>query len=1758
MTNSPSESTVHLGSSLPPGVEVQQKGKLTIQVQEVKWQSTASLQSGCSLYINWWGQAAVDNLILVIPNGCCPPAITAVFPLLSSMKQFSRYLQDMGKLELCLVVGKQDRSGGEPGVSLGNFSLEVANLSEDVQIQGSHAVLDKTGVFLAIVSLKLSLSYSLNGADAKGTDWDKSSLLGMSFEDLVAQRLNLLREKGSGEQPSPTLPSAVLKMEDIGRALTAHVRTNPAGATPPKGYDNFGQRKEVIMDFELSRRDRPSSRDSLDSDQFEISPKEQTVLDVEVRTPPKHVTSPKGVDQISQRRQLVVDVGVRSTDRVHSLSPKNVSQVSSRKQLVMDIDVPHVDRGHLQFSFDAASPRIALLEGDLPGEDGSGTIIVPSEQKQEVVSKDTKAIMDSIVSSGTPKGPKFKARSPIIQQSGRSKPSRVKQREIRVTTPSKSRPLSAPAGMKACGNSSRPASQPRVLTRPRSNQQERKGDSPTLNSRTGAARPRPRFVSLPQGKQRQGIKPISSSRRKSPLSDSELSIGRYEGKSSGNRGRAEFSAKLVSSPLKREQISTKDTQDHLQGIKTERLPSPTTQQLGSNSFRKRFMAPLKRKAGPVTPTRAQAPRQSRPDKNRSKSPLKQRPFCPELTTEEELTLDLKEEAKKNCELHSRSPESIQRVPPIIRESIRKAEPKKKAAMRIEPGEECDIHLESEEYAAVVNEQQLKSGWHELAGNLAILSGDEPCSPNMGESRSEIFEAESLQRLIERLEAFQQALQKSSAAHIADSEGNTSLDLSERLRDVDENISSISRHLTRLLPDLHIDHNLADDDKPMFAHPVTLGDEELVGQDVTERNDQELCFQPKENEKPHQCMDAEQLQRLDGSCELHCDRPNEAPQMDIFFLSEKTQNFNQEPENDKEEQKLTGSSRAPLLHDCCEVHSDSQLNRDTSPELNLRLILNVGKLTFEELALTELGIVHTSVELKENAFGSSVVQRSTCLLTVSVPGLVHSDHRGAEQSLSISPVSLGRKEAYFGHESQLNWSGLRRETLKLWVAQTMKVSATMSWEYGDALICEGRVYLARVIDSMPQTYQTKLELRRVTNLDSKSQYTGEPTRTTETAAAKIEIGITLLMEDMSGKPKMMGAWLYLSFHSITGCIPHLKKQGRIGHLHLVARTDREDNHHIPFLIDCSEADGGVKHWRLCKRRHSDAVFRAPNQLDDATLFIEVWQDWRGQDSLRKSASYNFIGLVEVPLATRQPTQLVGRVDPGPDGKGSQGSGKKDLASFHGRVEEMNVVAAEGNFSIWNPIKDVVCGSLQLRVVLGLEAQMLILQQRDRAARIVQSYVRCFTERIRAGKEECVLFAGKHNHFAKQQFSEDYKDGVTRHVLEVTVQHATDLPPNESFRGADSERCEGAFIKYLFPCDGEPFYTQDMRWGRSIFFNASVHHGIILPTSESLETHLMKMTTFSKNDGNLLFELWGCFINDSDNHTYSPNKLRLSDSGEPTSWDMRREKSVNSVEPRKKFLGTCKLSQKNLLHMISEKRRSLYSSPEVRKKFYLPVPMDQSQFQTYKRAPTLVVQVAYFILEIEDRKAHLVDTIFSDTHLREDSLLEATLEIVILKATGLESAVRGVEKNSSATTTHFENGLNSYVRCSLFASNRQLELIYPPAITCIKANDFAPKYRWTGELKIILNVQVLRELRTGNMCFEVWHHSYSHARTKLRPIVLSDESSGTDICLGVATMPSRILLHSKEGVTGWHDLSRKGVVVGSINLAVSFKKWRVRRL
>lgn len=226
------------------------------------------------------------------------------------------------------------------------------------------------------------------------------------------------------------------------------------------------------------------------------------------------------------------------------------------------------------------------------------------------------------------------------------------------------------------------------------------------------------------------------------------------------------------------------------------------------------------------------------------------------------------------------------------------------------------------------------------------------------------------------------------------------------------------------------------------------------------------------------------------------------------------------------------------------------------------------------------------------------------------------------------------------------------------------------------------------------------------------------------------------------------------------------------MHLVVRTDKEDNHHIPFLVDCGEEHEGVEGvetWRPCKRRHSDAVFRAPKQLDDATLIIEVWQDWTGQDSLRKSASHNFIGLAEVPLAGCPPTPFVEGVVPGLGGKGAQGPGKKTVASLRRQIKAMGVVAAEGNFSIWNPLKDVICGSLRLRVVLGSEAQMVNLQQQDRAARIIQSYVRCFTERIRAGTKECVFFAGKHNRFAKQQFPDDYIVILTSHhgTIEINL-------------------------------------------------------------------------------------------------------------------------------------------------------------------------------------------------------------------------------------------------------------------------------------------------------------------------------------------------------------------------------------------------------
>lgn len=123
---------------------------------------------------------------------------------------------------------------------------------------------------------------------------------------------------------------------------------------------------------------------------------------------------------------------------------------------------------------------------------------------------------------------------------------------------------------------------------------------------------------------------------------------------------------------------------------------------------------------------------------------------------------------------------------------------------------------------------------------------------------------------------------------------------------------------------------------------------------------------------------------------------------------------------------------------------------------------------------------------------------------------------------------------------------------------------------------------------------------------------------------------------------------------------------------------------------------------------------------------------------------------------------------------------------------------------------------------------------------------------------------------------------------------------------------------------------MKWSKTVHFSATVHHGILLPSGYRLDNHLKRMNGLSVDDGDLKFELWGCFASLSEDDTYPPNEMNLSDGGALSSWDMRRKRSCKHEQvnacARERLLGTAKVLKWSLFDLISARQPS---SPEVRK-------------------------------------------------------------------------------------------------------------------------------------------------------------------------------------------------------------------------------------
>ncbi|KAG6551952.1 hypothetical protein Mapa_006569 [Marchantia paleacea] len=479
--------------------------------------------------------------------------------------------------------------------------------------------------------------------------------------------------------------------------------------------------------------------------------------------------------------------------------------------------------------------------------------------------------------------------------------------------------------------------------------------------------------------------------------------------------------------------------------------------------------------------------------------------------------------------------------------------------------QCDVHRSSERGKSIGCEASLDAhegkpqkhlnfpDRHRLSGNLAILPND--MFENNLEDTQKVEDSsytELVQKLIHQIVTFRASLNK-SAVSCADvctpaaatdllNKGKTTY-LVERFKQLDDNIGSVTRLLNSLFT------QSKDYDDPKYARVAESEILEEDPRDVAEVALLDELFFPQKD--PEEFRDAAvpktkksgARKALEDICQIR----NRAPPKEQEILEGL-------PLRHWEGKSMVLSKPPP--ESPCTLHGNTQEPSDYSPAFNLCLTLKVGKLFLTESTLKEAGEFAPALSANRAAWSvKQGLKTSACLLTLSFPGLNYSKAAGKsaqEQSVTISPMQLDFSESYFGHESQLHWKSMKLQALELWKSERMIVCASLSWESGQSLTCQGSVLLEEVFGLMPKAFQTKLGLYRAkegrsTIFEGKaanSSSNGSAVRTSlgscldrsaesvaqmeGTLAARLEIAIDVKIEDASGKPMMVHSRMSLMF------------------------------------------------------------------------------------------------------------------------------------------------------------------------------------------------------------------------------------------------------------------------------------------------------------------------------------------------------------------------------------------------------------------------------------------------------------------------------------------------------------------------------------------------------------------------------------------------------------------------------------------------------
>ncbi|CAM6061680.1 unnamed protein product [Sphagnum tenellum] len=494
-------------------------------------------------------------------------------------------------------------------------------------------------------------------------------------------------------------------------------------------------------------------------------------------------------------------------------------------------------------------------------------------------------------------------------------------------------------------------------------------------------------------------------------------------------------------------------------------------------------------------------------------------------------------------------------------------------------------------------------------------------------------------------------------------------------------------------------------------------------------------------------------------------------------------------------------------------------------------VNVGKIVLCNPALRDFVDIVMPIGLSQKLKKTHPV--CSCLLTVLFPAIVQPS---PEQHICISPVAFATREAIFDHQSQLCWKLLPNDakTLEHWRTQNLRVMVALSWQHEfETLECTGSILLENVVRSMPSTYQTSLGLTilhhdphphsRTSNNStwgqwrrnhgkhilerSKSLHTtcnsstiggtsqgrclGQKTCQKnlggESPVARIEIALQLSYGDSTAhrqKDNQVDLWLYVNLRDINGCLSKAVNHSQAHCLLLVVKSGPRFVHRVPFPYL------GWHRWchKFAAKGSSDAVVQAPPKLENSVLFIEVWYDQGWKNENLQEGLEDLVGLIKIPLRITNITSSCEAQHQCKEG------------------QEVVVVVAKGYFPVQDPIRYVVCGEVQVIVMLGMEYQLRRLQQESRAAIIIQWHVRDFLRRKSCMSKKTLKIRETRISRGKRQGDEKHRFlssvAMVQHVVQLFVWQAIGLPALDSLHFS----CGRAFIKYLFPGEDEALFTQ----------------------------------------------------------------------------------------------------------------------------------------------------------------------------------------------------------------------------------------------------------------------------------------------------------------------------------------------------------------